>query len=91
MPMCAYEPSIWASISEWLKRENRSVCNEDSLPTLCGGPEAKLPHPTKAAIRTSNQSHILEPQATAISLQGGILWPEAASIPAQGQALLHSL
>lgn len=71
MPTCAYEPGIWANVCEWLKRGNNSVCYEDSVPTVCSGPEGELLPPAKTGVRTSKQNHILEHQAVVISLQGG--------------------
>lgn len=67
------ESSVQTNISEWLERGNRSVYHEDRLPTVCGDPEAKLPPPTKAGVRTSKQNHILKSQAAVILLQGGTL------------------
>lgn len=71
MPTCAYEPGIGANICEWLKRGNSSVCYEDSVPTVRGGPEGELLPPAKTGVRISKQNHILEHQTVVISLQGG--------------------
>lgn len=48
-------------------KEKIVVCYEDTLPTVCGGPEAKLPPPVKTEPPNKSYSRALE---IFISLQG---------------------